>query len=444
VLGVFLLLVTAVVPVYAQYEFGCVCSTNVPFATAPNNSHKIACRSEFVGGLPELDTVVLTIHSTDEVYVYLSGDAGRTWRGPILSYPGHNPGIAWGRDGDRHLVWEMTDSAGVKNIFYRNLELRMMPLNVSQSTSTCGNPDVCADSNGVVHIVWTEPVSGLGKVFYRTCQNGQLLGERFLVSTGTGARCQLPAVEHFSDGLAVIWQEFDSTRSLPYRIVRRRQIGGVWQDEEMLVESNRVVSHPSLDFAEPGESFAAAWDQDAQGNLEVQFIGGNGGGYSTPGSSTAPVLAHLGTVWSYLFWEEDSAGRKDICYHRYYFMTGWTAGTVRRVFSIGEPVYAPNCFGDLLVWTQGENPPYKVMWASFGYPIPLMEDRKEEREDFRNGVTVLRRTVPLAMDAGGALINRNGQKVLMVKSGMNDISQLTPGVYFLATGAGVRKVVVLH
>ncbi len=436
-----LMLVFFVAP--AQGDFGCVCSTDVPFATAPSNSHKLACRTEFVGGAPVGDTVVLAIQSAETVYLYLSQSGGTAWQGPILSYPGHNPGITWGRDDARHLVWEMTDSAGVKNIFYRNLELRMMPLNVSQSTSDCAHPDVCAESSGLVHIVWEEPVAGLTKIFYRTCQNGELAGERFLVSTAAAARCCLPAIENFSDGLAVIWQEFDSTRNHPYRVMRRRQIGGVWQDEEVLSESDRMLLRPALDFADIGDSFAAGWDKDVQGNQEVQFIGGNGGGYPTPGTSTAPVLAHLGTVWSYLFWEEDSAGFKDIYYHLYYFMTGWTGGSLRRMFSINEPVAAPNCLGALVVWTQGANPPYKVMWGFFGYPIAVEERAQSGTVAPAGGLTILRRTAPSVFNGAGALFNQSGQKALVLRQGRNDISQLNPGVYFLHTDGAVNKVVIL-
>lgn len=433
------------VPVYAQWQFGCVCSTDVAFATTPNNSHKLACRAEPVGRGPQPDTVTLVVQSQDSVSAYLGIVSGLNWnwQGPILSYSGRNPGIAWGRDNCRHLVWEMADSFGVFNVFYRNIELRMVPLNVSRSGSPCGYPDVCTDSNGLVHVVWEEPVSGLSKIWYRTCQRGELVGERFQVSTGSGARCRLPAVERFNDGLSVVWEEFDSTRTHPYRIMRRRQVGGVWQNEEVLAEADQPLSRPALDFGSADEDFAVGWDRDVNGNLEVQFYGGNGGGYLTPGSSTAPVLAHLGSVWSYLFWEEDSLGRRDIYYHFYYFMSGWSRSSLRTVFSITEPVYAPNCLGALVVWTQGQTAPYKVMWGFFSYPIAVKEDPHVATNGSACSATVIRSVLSLPR-AGGALLDISGRKVLNLKPGANDVRHLRPGVYFVAAGSSVRRVLILR
>lgn len=431
-----------VTPVFAQYEFGCICSTDVPYATGPNNSHKLAFRSELLN--PESDTVTLIFQSAESIYIATSGNGSSPWSRPQALYPGQNPGVTWGRSGHRHLVWEMVDTAsGVRNIFYRNLEYRMTPLNVSQSSVACSHPDVYGDSTGAAHIVWEEG----GEIWYRRANQNGVIGDRFCVSGNAGDVCDLPAIEEFSDGLAVVWEKFDAQRGR-YRIMQRRQVNGVWEPEQFLMEAYWPLHHPSVDFSVGGESFSAGWDVDAGGNLEVHFHDGNGGGYSTPGSSTAPVLSTLGTVWSYLFWEEDSAGRKDIFTHFYYFMSGWTRNSVRRIFSIAEPIFSPNCLGALLVWTQGDAPPYKVMWGYFGYPIGVEERTTTNTRPVLQIPTVVRNVIFLpAANSGqvlGGLFDRTGRKVMDLKAGANDVAHLSPGVYFVhpALGQEAGKVII--
>lgn len=443
------LLVILTAPLSAQDGFGCICSTDVRYATGPNNSHKLAFRSELL--FPTTDTVTLVFQSSESIYIVTSGQGASPWSRPQALYPGHNPGIATGRNGDRHLVWEMVDTAsGVRNIFYRNLEYRMMPLNVSQSPAECRHPDVCGDYAGVAHIVWVEGE----RVWYRKADRHGFIGERFCVSESVGVVCDLPAIEGFNQGVVVVWQSFDSTRTSPYLIVRRRQVGGVWQPEEVLMESNLPLSHPTMDFILGDELFSAGWDRSEGGNFEAYFYGGNGGGYSTPGTSTAPALTTMEDVWSFLFWEEDSAGVKDIFIHFYYFMNGWTSGSVRNYFSIDEAVFAPNCLGALLVWTQGETAPYKVMWGFFDYPIAVAESPRLRCEPQRATSSFARGALFIPADnklpsVVTGLFDRAGKMVLSLKVGWNDISRLTPGVYFVRRlteekDSGFEKVVILR
>jgi hypothetical protein len=112
--------------------------------------------------------------------------------------------------------------------------------------------------------------------------------------------------------------------------------------------------------------------------MEATFYGGNGGGFSTPGRSTEPVISTVGSTWSYLFWQEDSAGHEDIYCHLYYFMMGWTSLSLRDIFNIQNPVRCPSTCGAYLVWTQGNNAPYSIYFADFGYPIGIQENQRAQ------------------------------------------------------------------
>jgi hypothetical protein len=360
-----------------QFYFGTVCTTDVPYATAANNSHKLAAFE--LSGIPG-DTLTLVFQSSAGIWSSLGicGFDDIVWARPVMMYAGRNPGIDDGLDGDRHLVWEFPDtSSQAWQVYYRNFEYRMAPLPVSPSTADQLHPDVWADSAGVAHVVWEDYRNSKPTIYYRPCNENGVRGDTFRVSTsGTGA-CLSPSIEYFSDdtALAVVWYQVDSGSGTPYSIRRRCRKDGVWGSEVIMAQHLRPLRHPSLDRGSPGEGFGGGWEDSTSGNMDAHFEGGNGGGYHTASRSTAPVLSHLGTTWSYLFWNEDEdiSGMADIAYDFYYFMTGWHGGTLRGVLPITEDVMHPSCLGATVVWTQGAGSQYKVMYGHFGYPIALAE-----------------------------------------------------------------------
>ncbi len=366
-----------------QLYFGCVCTTDIPSATAGNNSHKLAAFE--LSGVPG-DTLTLVFQSSRGIWSCLGACSINdiSWSAPVLLYPGQNPGIDDGLDGDRHLVWEFPDtSALARQVYYRNFEYRMAPLPVSPSFADQLHPDVWADSTGVAHVVWEDYRNSRPTICYRPCNENGAQGDTFRVSTTTTGCCFFPSVEYFSadSAMVVVWQQVDSAGPT-YSIQRRDRKHDVWQDEVTLAQSQYPLRRPSLDRGSPGEGFGAGWEDSTSGNLEVVFEGGNGGGYPTAGYSTAPVLAHLGTTWSYLFWNEDEdiPGAADIAYDFYYFMTGWHGGSIREDLSITDDVRNPSCLGATVVWTQGDGPEYRVMYGHFGYPIGVAEDDRRPAE----------------------------------------------------------------
>lgn len=361
-------------------EFSCICSTDVPFATGPSNSHKLAGAQLF------FDTLGLVFQTSTDIHVYFKVDT-LPWSGPVCSHPGKDPGIDFGYDNCFHLVWV----SGSDEILYRNLNSGMSPVKVSPTSGNCAKPDVWADSSGLAHIVWEDYTYGAPRIYYRTANVNGTVGDTFLVSSTTSGSCLSPSIGFcYSDTLksdtflVVLWQEFDTLNSEPYSIKRRCSKNGVWLSEETLACSQFPLRNPSLGNGAFRQSqteyfydiFSAAWADSSSGNFEAHFEGGNpGGGYPTAGRSSVPVLSTLGTTWSYLFWQEDSGGITDICHHFYYW--GWrSSGSLRRFLNINENIYSPSCFGCLLVFTQGDSPPYKVMFADFELPIGVKEQKR--------------------------------------------------------------------
>ncbi len=439
-----------------QMFFGCICSTDVPFATGPNNGHKLAFQSELIG-MPD-DTVTLVFQSSQSIHscIGVFGPGGIDWTRPVLMYPGQNPAINFGADGDRHLVWQFPDTSVGWEVYYRNFEYRMMPVNVSRTMGNSMHPDVWADHLGLAHVVWEDHSHDKPRIYYRTCNVSGTVGDTFLVSVDTVGCCFLPSIEMFpaDSALVVLWQQVDSGSYTPYSIRRRCCWHGVWQAEETLAQHHFPLRHPSLDCGSPWEGFSGAWEDSSSGNMEVHFEGGNpGGGYPTFGRSTAPVLATLGDVWSYLFWQEDSGGTRDILHH-FNYRSGWYAqGSLRQALQIEESVRWPANLGALLVWTQGDAEPYKVMCAYFDYPIPVAEERAVPVSDRPVSVqpnpmhdrTVIRLAEGFCGNANVEVTDVTGRKIWSW-TGTDaqvvwDGKGLPSGVYFVRARAGGKEAV---
>lgn len=248
-------------------------------------------------------------------------------------------------------------------------------MNISQSPGHSILPDLVVDSNEVVHIVWSEDVGGYNQVYYRVVFQG-IVGDTVRLS-GFGsneAAYTHPSISIFqpNNRVYVIWECYDSLCYSPYQIHLRFKENNTWSATTSWAHY-LTMRHPSLDYSHGQDTLSFCYEDSTSGNMEATFHGGNGGGYSTPGYSSYPVVSTVGYTWSYLFWQEDSAGYNDILYHLYYFMSGWTPGSLS---GIQEAVRFPSVSGAYLIWTQGNSPPYSIYFADFGYPIGIEENHQ--------------------------------------------------------------------
>ncbi len=358
---------------FCQYDYTYVSSSNSFDATAFNNSHKIASPDFAMPG----DSIHVVYHSLDSVLYTFTTDHGMTWTMPVFLDIGNYPGIDVDLYGFRHIVWQSLDTvAGNYEIYYDCLDDYSPPINISETPTNSIFPDIVVDTFLTAHIVWVEDVASYNQIYYRPCHAG-MLGDTLRISdVGTAeAAHSFPSISIFQPNHRVyaLWDCIDPNIYSPYQIHCKYLEDTTWSQTEVWA-SYRARRHSSLDFCHGEDSISACWEDSISGNLEIFFYGGNpGGGYATPGLSYYPVVSTVGSIWSYLFWSEDSSGFEDIYYHLYYFMNGWSQGTVRLVFNIDEPIRFPSCCGSFVIWTQGENPPYDICFADFGYPVGIAE-----------------------------------------------------------------------
>jgi hypothetical protein len=351
---------------HAQYFYTFITNTSAFDATGFNNSHKIAIHNEDPGA----DTICVVYQNEDSVMYVQSVTRGTTWQTPIALAQGKHPGIDIDVYGFRHVVWEQIDTITNKtDIMYDCLDDYGPPVNISESPENSILADLVVDDTLCAHIVWVEDTAGRNQIMYRPCHSGSP-GTMMLINPPPGHHT-LPSISIHapSNRVYVIWD-----RSNPNEILLRYKQGFSWSITEAVYHSlTGQTGHSSIDYDHGHDSVSFCYDYETStSNMEVAFKRGNGGGYPTNEESTCPVMTTIGDVWSYLFWQEDSAGYEDILFHLYYFVHGWyDQGSIRTEFSINEPVRFPNCCGAYLVWTQGTSPPYKLYFADFGYPVDV-------------------------------------------------------------------------
>ncbi len=435
-----LALFTAAAP--AQFQFGVVCTTDSPFATEPNSSHRLGAVNEAVGGAT--DTVHFVYADAQAAWVRTGAFRfGRlTWGAPtLIGAGGRRPAIDCRPDGHRYVAWLVDDSAGSNQVYFRDLDTAMAPVRVSDPPYEGVDPDVFADDSGCAHIVWSQVDDDTTDIWYCTWYRGSLSAP-VLVSSEPGYEDNTnPSISCFGDSgdIAVTWLAHDMQSPTPWWTKRRRLAGGRWQPVELVWHSSRELASPALDWSRGHESFGMCWvDSTTSGGYDVRYHGGNGGGYSTRWDARSPVVSHLGTTWSYLFWQDDSGGVSDIRTHFYYFMNGWDAGySLRQFFGITENIWAPTCLGALVLWMQGEPGNYRVMYAFFDYPIAVAErgDRPGQRALLVRPNPV-RARAHVTAPGPVSVYDRSGRLVRSAAPGPEpavdlDLSSLPAGVYVI-------------
>lgn len=358
---------------HGQFVHTFVTNTNTVDATAFNNSHKIALRDAG----PGTDTISIIFLDGDSVKYIMSANRGLTWQSLITISYGYYPGIDVDASGCRHIVWQQPDTiTGITDIMYDCLDDWNTPVNISESAVNSMFADIVVDDSMNAHIVWVENVNNSNQILYRPCHVGSLGTICQISPTWPTATHTLPSISIFAPDhrVFVLWDCIDTSSYSPYQILYRYKQDSIWSSVDNIYASYLEAGHSSLDYDHGYDSFSGCYEYTMPtDNREVEFYAGNGGGYATPGISTYPAMTTMGDVWSYLFWQEDSAGIEDIYFHLYYFVTGWTNGSLRDKFSIDEPVRFPSSCGAYMTWTQGETPPYSIYFADFGYPVSVKE-----------------------------------------------------------------------
>ncbi len=343
-----------------------ICSTYVNYATAYSNGHKIAnCGSALS------DTIfVVYNYKEDTIHIAYSYDHGATWQSQsfwaTLWDNAHCPSL----DVYDNYPWVVSrgDSVNTGEIFLRNPFDYCVPERISYTPGHSTLPAIAIDTFGNKHIVWQDNTPGNWDIYY-ACASSTNVTDTLNLSNDSLSSDMYPSISVFNGNeLHVIWERYEPLSESPYSIVHRYLKEDVWSDKEFLAEPTYIpLHHPSLDFSHGEDSLSATWEDSSEGKSDAYFYGGNGGNLPTLGNSRYPVISTMGKIWSYLYWEDNSDGVDDIYARTYYFTTGWGFYKFREIYA-DEDMRYPSVSDCYVVWTQGDSPPYKVMFVDEGLP----------------------------------------------------------------------------
>jgi hypothetical protein len=345
-----------------------ICSTYVNYATAYSNGHKIA---NLGSAIPDTIYVVYS-YKEDTIHIAYSHDGGTTWHSQsfwaTLFDNAHFPSL----DVYDKSPWVVSegDSAGIGEIFLMNPFVAGFPERISHTPGHSTLPAIAIDSTGNMHIVWQDNTPGNWDIYYKST-----LSDTLNLSNDSLASDMYPSISIFNGNeVHVIWERYEPISDSPYSIIHRYLKDDIWSDKEFLAEPTYIpLHHPSLDFSHGEDSLSAAWEDSSAGKLDAYFYGGNGGNMPTSGNSRYPVVSTMGNIWSYIYWEDNSDGYNDIFARTYYFIGGgWSFYKFREYFA-DEDMHYPSVADCYVVWTQGDLPPYKVMFADEGLPCGIEE-----------------------------------------------------------------------
>jgi hypothetical protein len=349
-----------------------ICSTYVNYATAYSNGHKIAnC-----GSAPSDIIFVVYNYKADTIHFAFSNDGGENWQSQTfwatLWGNAHFPSL----DVYDNSPWIVSegDSFGLGEIFLMNPFTWSFPERISHTPGHSTLPAIAIDTFGNKHIVWQDSTPGNWDIYYTPVSSSGDVGDILNLSNDSLASDIYPSISIFNGNeVHVIWERYETLCESPYSIFHRYLSNDLWSDEEFLAGPTYLpLHHPSLDFSHGDDSLSAAWEDSSAGKSDAYFHGGNGGNLPTTGNSKYPVISTMGNIWSYLYWEDNSDGVDDIYAHTYYFMSGWSSYKFREAF-INEDMRHPSVADCYVIWTQGDFPPYKVMFAYEGLPCGVEE-----------------------------------------------------------------------
>ncbi len=221
--------------------------------------------------------------SQDGDVAYCMRDTDGTWTGPALVDPA--PGLSGFPAGavdafDRvHVVWEDARS-GTPQILHASCKAGE-PWSAAQVLSVGGNspdqPEIAADGNGAVHVVWHDRVgtqhTGVSSdIFYLRLDPNQTDPQPVHLVSHIGNSLD-PFIEATADGtLHLVWVD-DRITALNnyYEIYYKRYLPGIgWGHDKRFTYDNRTHARPVI-VAGAGNSLNVVWEDYRAGNPEIYY-----------------------------------------------------------------------------------------------------------------------------------------------------------------------------
>ena len=332
-------------------------TSTTPYATAYGNGHKIAISTSCIYVVYSSGNQVYCVTGTSDSWY------PRQWASPksISQTTGNafSPAITLDTANVLHAVWRDTRD-GQKEIYHSFLQdtIWSHPVNVSQTTGNSVLPSLDADRFGNLQLVYADSTIGNWEIYYQHYQN-ETWSSPINISNDSG-KSYYPTIGVYHDSVFICWE--DNTLG-NYDIFKRVYSDTAWSNIVNISNSAYDSRYPSLSNPSAwDQGFSVTWKDSSSGGYTIQVIGCNGGTVVDRTSASAyPVISNVGTIHSYMAWEEGES----LFARTYYFMNGgWGLPST---FGTG---YFPNVAGDIYVWTKDTSDYYySIMFGEAGYPV---------------------------------------------------------------------------
>lgn len=237
------------------------------------------------------------------------------------------PAVAVDTNGSVHLVWS-DYTPGNPEIYYKKSGDGGATWGPNKRlTWTSGDsfaPIVGVDSGGAVHVVWHDNAPGNNEIYYRQSPDGGSTWGPNKGLTWTNSESVFPALAtDTSSSISIAWS--DDTPGNTEIYYRQSPDGGAtWSAAKRLCWTSGTSQTPALATGS-GQTILIAWIDDTLGNPEVYFRKSSDGGAawaavqklsSTSGKSYSPALAVNSLNAVHLLWEDDTPGNYELHYRR--------------------------------------------------------------------------------------------------------------------------------
>ncbi|HEV2489900.1 MAG TPA: PKD domain-containing protein [Candidatus Acidoferrales bacterium] len=121
-----------------------------------------------------------------------------------------NPRIAVDGKGGVNVVWEDSTPGNTVIMFSRSTDGGVTfstAVNVSNSTASAGSPEVAADANGNLFVVWENDSQNLGILFSRSTDGGATFSAPIFLSTNTAGSVTPQIAADLNGNLSVVWED---------------------------------------------------------------------------------------------------------------------------------------------------------------------------------------------------------------------------------------------
>ncbi|RME74601.1 MAG: hypothetical protein D6785_15685, partial [Planctomycetota bacterium] len=267
----------------------------------------------------------------DEIYFAKSTDQGKTWSPPVdissTSGNSEKPMILAGDNGVLSVVWQ-EEVSGSWEIYYARSttggDSWSTPVNLSQNAGISYTPSLTQIGN-TVYAAWADNTSGTWEIYWSKSVDGGITWTTPASPFNTGTASLYPCLAADSQGsLHLVWQEdLSGNREIYY--ARSSDGGASWTSPVNLSNTSEDSWLPRLAVGGQ-DKLCLVWQEYENTNSEVYYLESTDRGLSwkgmtnvsnSAGNSESPVVAVDKRGYPHVAWADDSSGNWEIIYTRW-------------------------------------------------------------------------------------------------------------------------------